>query len=313
MARTRVFISSTYYDLKQVRNDLETFVKNIGYDPILHESGNIPFGSHERLENYCYKEISNSDIVVCILGGRYGSESSNGSSVTSNELKKAILDGKQVYIFIDKNVYAEYHIWKENKNIVDFKLVYGDNKKIHETIESLYSLPNNNQIKEFEKSSDITQYLKEQWSGLFQRLLLEESKKSERDIVDELKSQLDTLKTFINLFKENNTRTNEIFDSIYFLKNKFLDRFKKLFRTDYNMYIKNFNDIDSFLVSRGYSYDPFEASGYVWEKIIDKKKYTLFISNNCFEEDKSLKHNIDNFFSDDMITLTTEEEDDFPF
>lgn len=32
MARPRVFLSSTYYNLKQLRTDLETFVSNFGYE-----------------------------------------------------------------------------------------------------------------------------------------------------------------------------------------------------------------------------------------------------------------------------------------
>ena len=99
MASTKVFVSSTYYDLKQVRGDIENFLKSMHNDPILHESGNIPYGKGERLENYCYKEIKNSDIVICIIGGKYGSESEHGGSITQNELKRAINDNKKVYIF----------------------------------------------------------------------------------------------------------------------------------------------------------------------------------------------------------------------
>jgi len=37
MAIPRVFISSTYYDLRHVRNDLEVFLRNLGYDPVMHD------------------------------------------------------------------------------------------------------------------------------------------------------------------------------------------------------------------------------------------------------------------------------------
>ena len=46
MAIPRVFISSTYYDLKYIRNDIESFIKNLGYEPVLHEKNKII----ERLE-----------------------------------------------------------------------------------------------------------------------------------------------------------------------------------------------------------------------------------------------------------------------
>ena len=41
MAIPRVFISSTCYDLKYIRENLRFFIKTIGYDPILSEEGGI--------------------------------------------------------------------------------------------------------------------------------------------------------------------------------------------------------------------------------------------------------------------------------
>jgi hypothetical protein len=38
MAKPRVFISSTFYDLRHVRADLERFIKDMGYEPVLSES-----------------------------------------------------------------------------------------------------------------------------------------------------------------------------------------------------------------------------------------------------------------------------------
>jgi hypothetical protein len=43
MAKPRVFVSSTYYDLCHIRDRLELFVENFGYDAVLFESGDIPF------------------------------------------------------------------------------------------------------------------------------------------------------------------------------------------------------------------------------------------------------------------------------
>ena len=41
MARPRIFISSTFYDLKHVRYDLENFIRSLGYEPIMNDRGNI--------------------------------------------------------------------------------------------------------------------------------------------------------------------------------------------------------------------------------------------------------------------------------
>ena len=87
MAKPRIFISSTFYDLRHVRADLERFIRDMGYDPVLNERGAIPYGKESALEEYCYREIDLCDIVVAIIGGRYGSGSdSEPYSISQMEL-----------------------------------------------------------------------------------------------------------------------------------------------------------------------------------------------------------------------------------
>lgn len=43
MARPRIFVSSTYYDLKHIRSAMEVFIDSMGYESVLFESGEIPF------------------------------------------------------------------------------------------------------------------------------------------------------------------------------------------------------------------------------------------------------------------------------
>ena len=92
MARPRVFISSTFYDLKQIRADLDNFIRSLGYDVVRNEEGAIPYEKDFRLEEYCYKEINSIDILVAIIGGRFGSVSSADErySISNTEIKTAI-------------------------------------------------------------------------------------------------------------------------------------------------------------------------------------------------------------------------------
>lgn len=41
MARPKVFVSSTYYDLKHIRASMEVFIESLGFDAILFEKGDI--------------------------------------------------------------------------------------------------------------------------------------------------------------------------------------------------------------------------------------------------------------------------------
>lgn len=113
MAKPRVFISSTFYDLKQIRADLDNFIQSLGYDVVRNEEGAIPYGTNFKLEDYCYKEINSVDILVAIIGGRFGSESDVNSkySISNQEIKTAIEHNKQVYIFIEKDVDSEYYTY----------------------------------------------------------------------------------------------------------------------------------------------------------------------------------------------------------
>jgi hypothetical protein len=43
MARPRVFVSSTYFDLKDLRSSLDQFIKTLGFEAVLSEKGNIAY------------------------------------------------------------------------------------------------------------------------------------------------------------------------------------------------------------------------------------------------------------------------------
>jgi hypothetical protein len=70
MAKPRIFVSSTYYDLRHIRAVLEGFIRQLGYEPVLFEKGAIPFRHDKTLEENCLSEIDACDILILIVGGR---------------------------------------------------------------------------------------------------------------------------------------------------------------------------------------------------------------------------------------------------
>ena len=148
MAKPRIFISSTFYDLRQIRSDIDLFIETLGYEAIRNEEGDIPYGKEEALEEYCYNEIKSIDILISIIGGRFGTEAKqNAYSISQTELRKALKEKKQVYIFIDKNVLSEYETYQLNKDKEDIKYKFVDNIKIYQFIEEVKNLNSNNNIK----------------------------------------------------------------------------------------------------------------------------------------------------------------------
>lgn len=245
MANPRVFISSTYYDLKHVRASMDLFIESLGYETVLSEKGNIAYSPDVPLDESCYKEISNADIFVLIVGGRYGSEVSDGDrkkekeffdryeSVTRKEFEEANSRDVPTYILIESSVYSEYQTYLRNKKNENISYAHVDSVNIFKFIEKILSLPRNNATKTFEKFSDIESWLREQWAGLFRELL---QRMSEQKKFTELSHQVDglkeintTLKTYLESVMKvvSPDGSNEIIQAEHQRLNK-LERLEKI-------------------------------------------------------------------------------------
>lgn len=169
--KPRIFISSTYYDLKYVRENLLRFIESrYEFNAVLFERGNIPYEHDKSISESCYMEVNRCNMMILIIGGRYGytdmSDTDSHVSITKREFETAVKRNIPIFIFIDKNVYLEYKIYKNN-NISEYKPSYIDNIKVFDFIDEVKGHP----IKTFEKIEDIEKYLSEQWGGWFYNYL----------------------------------------------------------------------------------------------------------------------------------------------
>ncbi|MEZ9445674.1 DUF4062 domain-containing protein [Vibrio sp. 10N.222.54.F12] len=302
MARPRVFVSSTYYDLKYVRADLQRFIEEQGYDPVLNEKGHIPYGSEEKLESYCYKEIELCDIVVGIVGGRYGSDSreNTGYSVSNVELQSAIKKGKQLYIFIDHQVLTEYRTYQANKDNNSINYASVDDSRVFKFIDELFNLPNNNQIQSFNSVMDITSHLKEQWAGLFQRLLSEEIRKRELNIIDEINNTSSTLKSLVTYLTKEKDKGNKAIENILMNNHPAFDDLRKKISLGHRVFFQNKKELRELLETYGY-YD----SDLFDEDSIDyiKNGSNVIVSQMIFDEQGNLKVFTPENWADEFITV----------
>jgi hypothetical protein len=91
-----VFISSTYEDLKHVRERLFWAILKHGCYP----SGMELFGAVAASSwDYIQRVIDRADLVVLVIGHRYGSLLTDGRSYTEHEFDYAIANGKPVLCF----------------------------------------------------------------------------------------------------------------------------------------------------------------------------------------------------------------------
>ncbi|MGO9571955.1 MAG: DUF4062 domain-containing protein [Desulfomonilaceae bacterium] len=183
MSKPRVFISSTYYDLKHLRSSLENFVESLGFEPILSEKGHITYLPDISVDESCYREARNADIFVLIIGGRYGSEASSSekkpddqfcqryNSVTMLEYKSAVSSAVPCYILIEGNFYSEYFTFRKNRGNKQFSYAHVDSPNVFHLIDDILAQRVNNPVFAFQGYSEVEGWLKEQWAGLFKQLL----------------------------------------------------------------------------------------------------------------------------------------------
>lgn len=323
MAKPRVFISSTFYDLRQVRQDLDQFVMSLGYEPIRNEEGDIPYGKDSELEKYCYDEIKNCDILVSIIGGRLGSESVTGPySISQIELKTALKENKQIYIFIENTVLAEYQTYLLNKGNDQIKYKYVDSCKIYEFIEEVNRLKVNNNIKGFESTSDITKYLKEQLAGLFKRFLDEQNKVKEANVIEQLMKTSQTLNQLVEVFSKKNEGNSKQLREILILNHPLVSFLQNHLKITYKFYINTLADLEALLSARGFvknlNMTPLDEY-HVWTKDsnTDSKVFTLSIASSLFIGPQNLLEYVNvNDWTDSLATYEVSEvrtSDDLPF
>lgn len=213
MAKPRVFVSSTFYDLKHVRSSLDLFIESLGFEPVLSEKGAIAFTPDSPLDESCYREAATADIFVLIVGGRYGTEASGKpktpnraffdryESITKKEYESALARDIPVYVLVENNVYSEYQTYLRNKDNKDVTYAHVDSANVFRLIEDILSKPRNNPMHTFERFADIEAWLREQWAGFFRELLQRQSQQQQLSAlgaqISELRAINETLRKYL--------------------------------------------------------------------------------------------------------------------
>jgi hypothetical protein len=230
MAGLRIFVSSTCYDLAAVRSQLRTFIQSQGHEPLMSDYNDILYDHRMHTHTSCVDEVATSDVVVLIVGSRFGGKSvpealskidfekldkesrsteslkkKENLSVTQLEILKAVESGIPVFTFIDDGVWHDHALYEKNKgksiiSEIEFPAIEKPETAafIFEFINFLRHRTRGNSVFQFTKVQDVEDILRKQWSSLFQKLLQEQRNQAiERKRIDNLSEQFADLKTAI--------------------------------------------------------------------------------------------------------------------
>lgn len=230
MANLKVFVSSTCYDLHATRAQLRNMLTAFGYEPVMSDQADVIYDPRVHTHTSCLREVANCDIVVLLVGSRFGGaivpkalelvdlerlgdlsrsdkfgEDKTRISITQAEIVQAIQVGLPVFAFIDSGVMRDHLTYEKNKNKsiigqIEFSSIDRSDTApyIFEFINFLRLRNENNSIFEFSRFEDIENQLKKQWGGLFQRLLHEQrTNAQEGRRIDNLSGQIADLKAAV--------------------------------------------------------------------------------------------------------------------
>ena len=119
-----VFLSSTFYDLQQVRANIAQFVQDeLRYGLLASEHPSLPVDPTITAVENCRRRVRMiADIFILIVGARYGSRIPTGTrSITNIKYLAARTKGIPIFAFVTKEVITMTRLLEANPAL-DFEL-----------------------------------------------------------------------------------------------------------------------------------------------------------------------------------------------
>src|SRR5262249_42758833 len=117
----KVFVSSTCYDLLDLRAELYEDFRDLGIDTLFSDLKESDFQTKGDPKvnsiEICLENVRGSDAVLVILSERYGPKLKRGYgdiSATHLEYKEAQKSRKRILFYIRDRLVADWTAWKKN-------------------------------------------------------------------------------------------------------------------------------------------------------------------------------------------------------
>lgn len=119
----KVFVSSTCYDLIDLRADVQHGLRDMGLAPVLSDDSTSDFevAPDKNSIETCLVNVDACDHVIFVLSQRYGPKLEQYEhpelSATHAEYRRAVEKGKPIYFYVRDRLLAEYQLWKKNPTL----------------------------------------------------------------------------------------------------------------------------------------------------------------------------------------------------
>jgi hypothetical protein len=190
-------------------------------------------------------------------------------------------------------VWAEYRTYLKNKANQGFQSAHVDNLKVYSFLEEVEALPNNNALVPFETAADITRILREQWAGLFQRFLREQSRVKEANLLKDVQSSVATLNQLITFLTEERKNSSVAIQGILLANHPAFAAVKKVLLTGTPVFFRNRTELGQWM--KAYRWFPVDSENWddedheEWVHTHGTKQHLIKIKRQLFNEEGKLR------------------------
>ncbi|MDE1570330.1 DUF4062 domain-containing protein [Aquabacter sediminis] len=163
MAKPRIFLSSTCFDLSDARAELTSFLNGCGFEVLNSQSGKFGVKPKVHSHDACLAMMEQADYVVLIIGGRRGGTYvGSEKSITNEEIRAAQKLDRPVFAFLDKRVDALRAAYRKNPG-ADFTPTI-DDVRIVDFVDTIAAGHEDNWLHLFDNVTDIKSALTAQFA-----------------------------------------------------------------------------------------------------------------------------------------------------
>jgi hypothetical protein len=141
----QVFVSSTCYNLRDLRAAIRAWLKQLGLTPLMSDEGGFPHIDGMPPYATCLRALEECPLVIVVIDRRYGMSFQDwgpypqfaGCSPTHAELRHALERGKRVLVYVHDDVWNFYEVWHRNRQAFETAAPQGLDEA---TLHMLYEL-----------------------------------------------------------------------------------------------------------------------------------------------------------------------------
>lgn len=154
----KIFLSSTCYDLVDIRAELERFLKSKGHELLLSDRATFPVELGVHRHDVCINNVQQCDLFIIIVDGRFGAPyyKDKNYSITWAEFNEAIRTERKIIPFVRKDVFNERQSYHHNlKKGNPFEPFFADTTRVFDLIDDIQKHEGGFWIEQFENSVEI--------------------------------------------------------------------------------------------------------------------------------------------------------------